>query len=34
MKKLIIRDNSTIRKKVYSHVREQILSGRIAPDNA
>ena len=32
MNKLVIRDNSTIRKKVYSHVREQILSGRIAPN--
>ncbi len=31
MKKLVIRDNSTIRKKVYTHVREQILSGSIAP---
>ena len=32
MKKLVIRDNGTIRKKVYTHVREQILSGRITPN--
>jgi DNA-binding GntR family transcriptional regulator len=32
MKKLIIPDSETIRKKVYAHVREQILSGRIAPN--
>ncbi|MFH0786135.1 MAG: GntR family transcriptional regulator [Pseudomonadota bacterium] len=32
MKKLVIGDSSTIRKKVYTHVREQILSGRIAPN--
>jgi DNA-binding GntR family transcriptional regulator len=32
LKKLVIRDDSTIRKKVYSQVREQILSGRIAPN--
>jgi DNA-binding GntR family transcriptional regulator len=32
LKKLVIHDNSTIRKKVYSYVREQILSGRIAPN--
>lgn len=31
MKKLVIKDNGTIRKKVYTYVREQILSGRIAP---
>ncbi len=30
-KKLVIKDNPTIRKKVYEHVREQILSGQIAP---
>ncbi|MBI5607001.1 MAG: GntR family transcriptional regulator [Deltaproteobacteria bacterium] len=32
MKKLVIQDNSTIRKKVYTYVREQILSGQIAPN--
>jgi DNA-binding GntR family transcriptional regulator len=32
LKKLVIRDNGTIRKKVYGHVREQILSGKIAPN--
>lgn len=31
MKKLVIQDNGTIRKKVYTYVREQILSGQIAP---
>lgn len=31
MKKLVIQDSSTIRRKVYTHVREQILSGQIAP---
>ena len=31
-KKLVIKDNPTIRKKVYEHVREQILSGQIAPN--
>lgn len=31
MKKLVIGDTETIRKKVYSYVREQILNGRIAP---
>ncbi len=31
MKKLIITDSPTIRKKVYSHVREQILNGHIGP---
>lgn len=31
MKKLVIQDNATIRKKVYTYVREQILSGQIAP---
>ncbi len=30
-KKLVIKDSPTIRKKVYKHVREQILSGQIAP---
>jgi DNA-binding GntR family transcriptional regulator len=30
-KKLVIKNNPTIRKKVYEHVREQILSGQIAP---
>jgi DNA-binding GntR family transcriptional regulator len=30
-KKLVIKENPTIRKKVYEHVREQILSGQIAP---
>jgi DNA-binding GntR family transcriptional regulator len=30
-KKLVIENNPTIRKKVYEHVREQILSGQIAP---
>ena len=32
MKKLIIKDSPTIRKKVYNYVREQILSGEIGPD--
>lgn len=32
MKKLVIGDTRTIRKKVYTYVREQILSGRIAPN--
>jgi DNA-binding GntR family transcriptional regulator len=32
MKKLIIRDIGTIRKKVYHHIRENILSGAIAPN--
>jgi GntR family transcriptional regulator, rspAB operon transcriptional repressor len=31
MKKLVIQDNEPIRKKVYTQVREQILSGRIGP---
>ncbi len=31
MKKLVITDNPTIRKKVYSYVREQILNGHIGP---
>jgi DNA-binding GntR family transcriptional regulator len=31
MAKLIIRDSDTIRKKVYHHIRERILSGEIAP---
>lgn len=31
MKKLVIKDNVTIRKKVHNHVREQILSGEIGP---
>ncbi len=31
MKKLVITDNPTIRKKVYSYVREQILNGYIGP---
>jgi DNA-binding GntR family transcriptional regulator len=30
-KKLVIKDSPTIRKRVYEHMREQILSGRIAP---
>jgi DNA-binding GntR family transcriptional regulator len=32
MKKLVIQNSETIRKKVYTYVREQILSGRIAPN--
>jgi GntR family transcriptional regulator, rspAB operon transcriptional repressor len=32
MKKLVIQDSEPIRKKVYTHVREQIMSGRIAPN--
>jgi DNA-binding GntR family transcriptional regulator len=32
MKKLVIQDSETIRKKVYAYVRDQILSGRIAPN--
>jgi GntR family transcriptional regulator, rspAB operon transcriptional repressor len=32
MKKLVIPDSSTIRKKVYAYVREQIMSGLIAPN--
>jgi GntR family transcriptional regulator, rspAB operon transcriptional repressor len=32
MKKLVIQGSDTIRKKVYTYVREQILSGRIAPN--
>jgi GntR family transcriptional regulator, rspAB operon transcriptional repressor len=32
MKKLVIQDSGTIRKKVYTYVRDQILSGRIAPN--
>jgi GntR family transcriptional regulator, rspAB operon transcriptional repressor len=32
IKKLVIQDSETIRKKVYTYLREQILSGRIAPD--
>jgi len=31
MKKLVIKDSDTIRRKVYNHLREQILSGQIAP---
>lgn len=31
MKKLVITDNPTIRKKVYRYVREQILNGHIGP---
>lgn len=31
MKKLVIKDAETIRKKVYNHVREHIMSGEIAP---
>ncbi len=31
-KKLVITDSPTIRKKVYRHVREQILSGEIGPN--
>jgi DNA-binding GntR family transcriptional regulator len=31
MKKLVITDNPTIRKKVYNYVREQILNGHIGP---
>ena len=30
-KNLIITDNTTIRKKVYSYVRDRVLSGKIAP---
>jgi GntR family transcriptional regulator, rspAB operon transcriptional repressor len=32
MKKLVIKDNPTIRKKVYNYVREQILSGEVGPN--
>ncbi|MBA4392721.1 MAG: GntR family transcriptional regulator, partial [Desulfobacca sp.] len=32
MKKLVIQNSDTIRKKVYAYVREQIMSGRIAPN--
>jgi DNA-binding GntR family transcriptional regulator len=32
MKKLVIQESDTIRKKVYTYVREQIMSGRIAPN--
>jgi GntR family transcriptional regulator, rspAB operon transcriptional repressor len=31
MKKLVIKDSGTIRKKVYSQVRDRILSGEISP---
>ena len=31
MKKLVIKDSESIRRRVYSHLREQILSGQIAP---
>ena len=31
MKKLVIKDSESIRRKVYSHLREQILSGQIVP---
>jgi len=31
MKKLVITDSTTIRKKVHAHLREQILSGEIGP---
>ncbi len=31
-KKFVIKDNQTIRKKVYEHLREQILKGQIAPN--
>jgi DNA-binding GntR family transcriptional regulator len=31
MKKLVIKDSESIRRKVYGHLREQILSGQIAP---
>jgi DNA-binding GntR family transcriptional regulator len=31
MKKLVIKDSDSIRRKVYNHLREQILSGQIAP---
>lgn len=31
MKKLVIQDNSTIRKKVYAQLRDQILRGEIGP---
>jgi DNA-binding GntR family transcriptional regulator len=33
MKKLVIQDSETIRKKVYTYVRDQILSGRITPNH-
>ena len=31
MNKLVIKDSDSIRRKVYNHLREQILSGQIAP---
>jgi len=31
MVRLVIKDSDTIRKKVYHHIREKILSGKIAP---
>jgi DNA-binding GntR family transcriptional regulator len=31
MKKLVIKDSDSIRRKVYAHLREQILSGQIVP---
>lgn len=31
MKRLVIKDSKTIRKRVYDYVREQILSGQISP---
>ena len=31
MKKLVIKDSTTIRRKVYLHLREQVLSGEIGP---
>ena len=31
MKKLVIKDSDSIRRKVYAHLREQILNGQIAP---
>lgn len=31
MKKLVIKDSESIRRKVYNHLREQILSGQVAP---
>jgi len=31
MKKLVIKDSTTIRRKVYLHLREQVLSGEIRP---
>ena len=33
MKKLVIREQDTIRKKVYRHLREQILRGEIGPND-